>query len=189
MVVSRNKKVMIRQLTGTYLSNFRKIIPIPPATSEKLAYRKGLTCPDTDEEASSIAWLSSKVELKSYTQCWRFWSIKVIKVKVIERSRSTFHASTESSCPKQHCVQVWKKKWPQNKKVILNDDVFRYLSDQGQGQFKVKVKMSCLNGKLSSQATLCASMKEMGHQIKQYAQCWPFYVFKWPRSRSFQGQG
>ena len=45
--------------------------------------------------------------------------------------------------------------------------LFRYLSDQGQGHVKVKVKMSCLNGKLLSQATLCASMEEMGHQIKK----------------------
>ena len=44
---------------------------------------------------------------------------------------------------------------------------FRYLSDQGQGYLKVKVKMSWLNGKLLSQATLCASMEEMGHQIKK----------------------
>ena len=55
---------------------------------------------------------------------------------------------------------------PPNKKVILNVEVFRHLSDQGQGHLKVKVKMSCLNKKLSSQATMCANMKELGHQIK-----------------------
>ena len=60
----------------------------------------------------------------------------------------------------------YERKWTTNKKVILNVDIFRYLSDQGQGHLKVKVKMSCLNKKLSSQATLCASMKELGHQIK-----------------------
>ena len=55
----------------------------------------------------------------------------------------------------------------QIKKLYSMLTFFRYLSDQGQGHFKVKVKMSCLNGKFSSQATLCASMKEIGHQIKK----------------------
>ena len=72
----------------------------------------------------------------------------------------------------------------QIKKLYSMLTFFRYLSGQGQGHFKIKVKMSCLNGKLSSQATLCASMKEMGHQIKKLYSMLMFF-----RYLSEQGQG
>ena len=72
----------------------------------------------------------------------------------------------------------------QIKKLYSMLKFFRYLCDQDQGHFKVKVKLSCLNRKLSSQATLCASMKEMGHQIKKLYSMLTFF-----RYLSDQGQG
>ena len=101
-----------------------------------------------------------------------------------------FEAQCQSVMPQQKALVSsnimckYEGNGPPNKKVILNVDIFRHLSDQGQGHLKVKVKMSCLNGKLSSQATLCASMKEMGHQIKKLYSMLTFF-----RYLSDQGQG